>query len=95
MLQSNRPPVRGRSEIKAAYEGQVGGSLRLRALAFKAGDTIGYIIGTYHYGSVSKDIGKFTLTLHRLPGKQWLIYSDMDNLNMTHQSQRLPDRGAF
>lgn len=49
VLQSNRPPARGRPAIQAAYEGQGGGQLRLRAIAFAAGDTAGYIIGAYRY----------------------------------------------
>src|SRR3546814_12660653 len=46
ILQSNRPPIRGRSAIQATYEdqGEVD-PLRLRALAFTTADTIGYIIG--------------------------------------------------
>lgn len=83
VLQGNRPPVRGRPAIKAAYEGQAGGLLRLRALAFASGDTIGYIIGAYGYGDAPQDTGKFTLTLHRAPGGPWLIFSDMDNLSST------------
>ncbi len=81
ILQSNRPPTRGRAAIRAAYEGQGGAPLRLRALAFSAGDTIGYIIGAYGYGAESGDTGKFTLTLRREPGQPWLIFSDMDNAN--------------
>lgn len=81
ILQSNRPPTRGRAAIRAAYEGQGGAPLRLRALAFSAGDTIGYIIGAYGYGEGPGDTGKFTLTLRREPGEPWLIFSDMDNGN--------------
>jgi ketosteroid isomerase-like protein len=81
ILQSNCPPTRGRAAIRAAYEGQGGASLRLRALAFSAGDTIGYIIGAYGYGDGPGDTGKFTLTLRREPGEPWLIFSDMDNGN--------------
>lgn len=91
VLQSNRPPVRGRAAIQAAYEGQAGGPLRLRALASAAGDTSGYIIGTYRYGNAPTDTGKFTLTLHRAPGGSWLIFSDMDNLNSPPQRQRALD----
>ncbi len=91
VLQSNRPPIRGRSAIQAAYKGQAGGPLRLRALVFAAGDTIGYIIGTYGYGDAPSDIGKFTLTLHRAPGEPWLIFSDMDNLSSSPQHQRASD----
>lgn len=81
VLQSNRPPIRGRPAIRAAYEGNGGGPLRLRALAFSAGETIGYIIGAYGYGDGPGDTGKFTLTLRRTPGEPWLIFSDMDNAN--------------
>lgn len=82
VLQGNRPPIRGRPAIQAAYEGQdAGGPLRLRALAFAATDTIGYVIGAYGYGNTPGDTGKFTLTLRRAPGGPWLIFSDMDNSN--------------
>lgn len=81
ILQSNRPPTRGRAAIRAAYEGQGGAPLRLRALAFSADDTIGYIIGAYGYGAGPGDTGKFTLTLQRKAGEPWLIFSDMDNGN--------------
>jgi|GEM_PF-135654 len=92
VLQGNRPPIRGRPAIQAAYEGQgEGGPLRLRALAFAAADTIGYIIGAYGYGSTPGDTGKFTLTLRREPGEPWLIFSDMDNLNASPRRQDMPD----
>ena len=80
VLQSNRPPIRGRAAIQAAYDGQGGGSLRLRVFAFAFADTIAYIIGGYGYGNKPGDTGKFTLTLRRAAGEPWLIYSDMDNL---------------
>ena len=82
VLQSNRPPIRGRAAIQAAYESQGGSPLRLRALAFASEDTLGYIIGAYRYGNALGDMGKFTLTLRRAPDGQWLIFSDMDNLSM-------------
>ncbi|MBG3852647.1 nuclear transport factor 2 family protein [Xanthomonas sp. WHRI 8391] len=81
LLQSDRPPIRGRTAIQAAYEGSSGGPLRLRSLGFSAEGNVAYIIGAYGYGDAPGDIGKFTLTLHRAPGKPWLIFSDMDNLN--------------
>ncbi|MGH8214473.1 MAG: YybH family protein [Rhodanobacteraceae bacterium] len=90
VLQSNRPPIRGRSAIQQAYEGQGGGPLRLRALAFATTDTLGYIIGAYGYDNMAGDTGKFTLTLRRAPGGSWLIFSDMDNLNASPQRQNLP-----
>lgn len=92
VLQSDRPPVRGRPAIQAIYEAQgEGGPLRLRALAFAATDTIGYILGAYGYGSDPRDVGKFTLTLRRAPGGPWLIVSDMDNLNAKPRQQDRPD----
>lgn len=81
VLQGNRPPVRGRAAIQAAYEGQGEAPLRLRALAYSAEGSNGYIIGAYGYGNAPGDMGKFTLTLRRAPGGPWMIFSDMDNLN--------------
>lgn len=90
VLQSNRPPVRGRAAIQAAYSGEGGGPLRLRALAFVSEDTIAYIVGGYGYGDKPGDTGKFTLTLRRTPGKPWLIYSDMDNQNAAPKPRSAP-----
>jgi ketosteroid isomerase-like protein len=79
VLQPGRAPARGRAALTAAYTGQGGGPLRLRALAYAQDDTVGYIIGAYGYGEDPGDQGKFTLTLRRTPGGPWLIASDMDN----------------
>src|SRR5688572_16579131 len=79
VLQNGRAPVRGRDAITKAYTGQGGGPLRLRALAYAATDTTGYIIGAYGYGDAPGDMGKFTLTLRRPRGGAWEIFSDMDN----------------
>lgn len=90
VLQSSRPPVRGRAAIQAAYAGEGGGPLRLRALAFASEDTIAYIVGGYGYGDQPGDTGKFTLTLRRAPGKPWLIHSDMDNQNAAPKPRSAP-----
>ena len=87
VLQNGRAPVRGRAAIGKAYAGQAGGELRLRALAYVAADTVGYIIGAYSYGNTPGDIGKFTLTLRRPRDGRWEIFSDMDNGN---QQRRQP-----
>lgn len=79
VLQSNQPPVRGRSAIEAAYDGQGSSPLRLRALAYSVEGNAGYIIGAYSYGNNVGDSGKFTLTLKRVGDGPWLIFSDMDN----------------
>ncbi len=79
VLQGGRPPVRGRAAIQAAYTGQGGAPLRLRALAASVADTVGFIVGAYGYGATPGDQGKFTLTLRRRSGGPWLIFSDMDN----------------
>ncbi len=92
VLQSDAPPIRGRSAIERAYTGKGGAPLRLRALAYAGGTTHGYIIGAYRYGSQPGDVGKFTLTLRRKPGERWLIFSDMDNANALHR--RNPDPPA-
>ncbi|MEX0181428.1 MULTISPECIES: SgcJ/EcaC family oxidoreductase [unclassified Stenotrophomonas] len=81
ILQSNQPPVRGRAAIEAAYAGQGSSPLRLRALAFAAEETTGYIVGAYTYGNNVGDTGKFTLTFKRVADGPWMIFSDMDNTN--------------
>ena len=86
VLQPGRQPARGRPALSGVYTGQAGGMLKLRALAYAAADTVGYIIGAYGYGDAPGDMGKFTLTLRKVSGK-WLIASDMDNGN---QSRRPP-----
>lgn len=90
VLQSNRPPARGWRDIEAAYAGQGGSPLRLRALAFAAEGTTGYIIGAYGYGDAPGDTGKFTLTLRRAAGGPWRIFSDMDNAGAAPPGSR-PD----
>ncbi|MBO1747428.1 YybH family protein [Stenotrophomonas indicatrix] len=87
ILQSNQPPVRGRAAIEAAYAGQGSSPLRLRALAYAAEESTGYIIGAYTYGNNAGDTGKFTLTLKRVAGGPWMIFSDMDNTNAPPQSR--------
>jgi uncharacterized protein (TIGR02246 family) len=83
LLQSERAPIRGRSAIAAAYKGQAGGPLRLRAFAYATSDTTGYILGAYGYGEGDNvpDMGKYTVTLRRARGGPWLLFSDMDNGN--------------
>lgn len=80
VLQSGRPPVRGRSGIVEAYR-SAGGPLALRALAFATADTVGYIIGAYATSRDGEDAGKFILALRRERGGSWSIAADMDNMN--------------
>lgn len=94
LLQNYRPPIRGRSAIQAVYEGEQGSPLRLRAIAYAATDTLGYIVGGYRYGNASRDLGKFTLTVQRAPGGPWLIASDMDSMNASPIPRQPPDAPA-
>jgi ketosteroid isomerase-like protein len=80
MLSSGVPPVRGRTAIQKHYAGQ-GGPLALRALAYAAEGSSGYIIGGFAREEGQPDIGKFTLTLRKGVDGRWLIMSDMDNGN--------------
>jgi Domain of unknown function (DUF4440) len=91
LLQNFRPPIRGRLAIQAVYEGERGGPLRLRALAYAAGESVGYIVGGYRYGEATQDMGKFTITLQRAPGKPWLISSDMDSMNVSPKPRQVPN----
>jgi ketosteroid isomerase-like protein len=80
VLSSGVPPVRGRGAIQKHYSGQ-GGPLSLRALAYAAEGSTGYIIGGFSREQGQPDSGKFTLTLRKAPNGRWLIMSDMDNGN--------------
>jgi ketosteroid isomerase-like protein len=80
VLSNGVPPLRGRAAIQKHYSGQ-GGPLSLRALAYAAEGSTGYIIGGFSREQGQPDIGKFTLTLHRASDGRWLIMSDMDNGN--------------
>lgn len=82
VLPNGEPPVRGREAILRQYR-ESGGELRLRALAYGTGGSLGYIIGAYGYGKAPPvpDVGKFTLLLRLGPDGRWVILSDMDNGN--------------
>ena len=72
--------IRGRDAIRQAYT-RSGGDLRLRAVGYASGDTVGYIIGGYRYGESATDGGKFILTLRRAPRGEWKIAADLDAAN--------------
>ncbi|MGQ0714575.1 MAG: YybH family protein [Gemmatimonadaceae bacterium] len=80
VLSGGRPAIRGRAAIAAHY-GAGGGPLSLRAIAYAAEGSVGYIIGGYTTERGKPDIGKFTLTLRKRPDGRWMIVSDMDNAN--------------
>ncbi|HEU4559143.1 MAG TPA: nuclear transport factor 2 family protein [Longimicrobium sp.] len=86
VLSNGRPPVRGRAAVQQAYAGQ-GGPLALRALAYAAGDSVGYIIGGYAGSAGDADDGKFILAIRRAPGGPWRIAADIDNPNRRPQRQ--------
>lgn len=82
VLSSGTTPVRGRSAIRERYA-SAGGALRLRALGYAVGDSVGYIVGAYGYGD-GRDVpdrGKFVLALRRAAGGPWRIAADIDNGN--------------
>ena len=80
VLARGRPPVRGRRAIQEYYTGH-GGPLSLRAIAYAAEGSVGWIIGGYAARPGGADDGKFTLTLRRGSDGRWLIMSDMDSSN--------------
>jgi ketosteroid isomerase-like protein len=84
VLPSGRQAVRGRAAIEKYYTGQ-GGPLSLRAFAYGAEGSVGYIIGGYAQEKGAADMGKFTLTLRKGTDGRWLIVSDMDNPNRQRQ----------
>jgi ketosteroid isomerase-like protein len=80
VLPNGRAPVKGRAAIERHYTGS-GGPLFLRAFAFGAEGSVGYILGGYTNAEGAPDIGTFTLTLRRGADGRWLIVSDMDSSN--------------
>lgn len=86
VLSGGLPPIRGRAAIAKHYASVGGGPLlSLRALAYAAEGSVGYIIGGYTTERGQPDIGKFTLTLRKQPDGRWMIVSDMDNSNRRPQ----------
>lgn len=80
-VRSDRGWIRGRNAIRAKYE-NAGGPLRLRATAYSADATSGYIVGAYGYGEGEAvvDRGVFVLALRRSDAESpWLIAADLDN----------------
>lgn len=77
-------PVKGRAAIEKHYTGS-GGPLFLRAFAYAAEGSVGYILGGYTNQQGAPDAGKFTLTLRKGPDGRWLILSDMDSPNRRPQ----------
>jgi len=88
ILPNTKLPVRGRDNIRKAYEG-AGGHLYLTPLTWAMSGDIAWVIGTYTHDPTvpAEEGGKFTLTLKRdndptSPSHgAWLIFSDMDNPN--------------
>jgi len=80
VLPNGHPPVRGRAAVERYYTGQ-GGPLSLRAIAFGAEGSVGYILGGFTHQKGEPDVGKFTLTLRKGSDGRWLIFSDMDSAN--------------
>lgn len=91
VLGNGRPPAWGRTAVREAYAGS-GGPLSLRALAFAADDTVGYVVGAFAERADQPDAGKFVLALRRTPGGPWRIAADIDNLNQ--MPRRAPTPGA-
>ena len=77
-LNNGSMPMRGRARI-AQMVTQPGGDLQLRAFAYAADDSVGYIIGGFRYPSTTGPGGKFLLALRKGPDGRWLIAADMDN----------------
>jgi ketosteroid isomerase-like protein len=79
-LMSGTNGARGRPAIAAIYA-SAGGELKLRAIAYSADGSTGYIIGAYRYGTATADVGKFVLALRKGAAGRWLIAADIDNGN--------------
>lgn len=81
VLPNGGAPVKGRAAIQRHYTGSGGSPLFLRAFAYAADGSVGYILGGYTGQQGGPDAGKFTLTLRKDGDGRWLIVSDMDSSN--------------
>ena len=93
VLANGRAPVRGREAITRGYA-DAGGPLALRALAYSASDTTGWIIGAFATAANEPDMGKFVLALRRTRGGPWEIMADIDNMNSMPRRQPTPAPGS-
>lgn len=80
LLQPGRPAIRGRSAIAAALQGE-GGALALVPTAYRLGDSVAYIIGTFGAERSADEGGKFVLALERRAAGPWRIAADIANPN--------------
>ena len=78
VMQLGRPPIRGRDAVRAAYTNSRG-ALGLRALAYAAEGSVGWILGAFTYAGAPPDVGKFILALRKGADGRWLIAADMDS----------------
>ena len=81
VLPNGGVPVKGRAAIQRHYTGSGGSPLFLRAFAYGAEGSVGFILGGYAGQQGRPDAGKFTLTLRKERDGRWLIVSDMDSPN--------------
>jgi uncharacterized protein (TIGR02246 family) len=81
VLNSGRPPIRGTVDVRELYRTTSGSPLSLRALAYAASDTVGYVVGAFARDRNTPDGGKFILLLRRTGKGPWKIAADMDNAN--------------
>lgn len=80
VLPPGGPPVRGRADLQVHFEGE-GGPLRLVPIAAAAGDSVGYIVGTFGAEARADAGGKFILLLRRPGAGPWRIAADMASPN--------------
>jgi hypothetical protein len=80
LLPSGFPEVRGRLAIRQQYEDVIV-PVQLRALAYAADDSAGYVVGAYTYETLDWEMGKFMLALRRAPGGRWMIAAEIENIS--------------
>lgn len=80
-LPNGQPPAAGADAIRAAYAGNSGSPLALRALHYAESGDMAYVIGGFGAQAGQPDFGKFVLVLRRGNDGVWRIAADMDNAN--------------
>jgi ketosteroid isomerase-like protein len=80
LLPSGFAAAQGREGIRRAYEDVIV-PVHLRALAYAADDSVGYVAGAYRFDPMETETGKFILALRRTAGGPWMISAGIENIS--------------
>lgn len=89
LLPSGFAAARGREGIQQAYEDVIV-PVHLRALAYAADDSVGYVVGAYRFDPMETESGKFIFALRRAAGGPWMISAEIENISHIMEPSSAP-----